>query len=57
MHRGAEFQAGGSGQGAFPQRRGGDKAPFPGLEPLREGVDHAAARVVHGQVAVRRSLR
>src|SRR5262249_33744517 len=26
-------------------------------EPLREGVEHATARVVHGQVPVRRSLR
>ena len=58
-HRGAEFQAapGGQGQRPFPQRRGGDEAPLPGLEPLREGVDHAAARVGHGQVPVRRPLR
>jgi putative transposase len=58
-HRGAQFQAapGGQGQGAFPQRRGRDKTALPGLEPLRKGVDHAAARVVHGQGSVRRPLR
>ena len=58
-HRGAQFQAapGGQGQRPFPQRRGGNKAPLPGLEPLREGVDHAAARVGHGQVPVRRPVR
>ena len=58
-HRGAQFQAapGGQGQGPFPQRRGGNKAPLPGLEPLRERVDHAAARVGHGQIPVRRPVR
>ena len=42
-HRGVELQAatGGPGQGSLPRRRGGHKAPVPGLEPLREGVDHA----------------
>ena len=57
-HRGAQFKAapGGPGQGSFPQRRGGNQAPLPGLEPLREGVDHATARMGHGQIAVRRPL-
>src|ERR1041384_1724126 len=51
-HRGAQFKAapGGPGQGSFPQRRGGNQAPLPGLEPLREGVDHATARMGHGQI-------
>jgi hypothetical protein len=58
-HRGAEFQAspGGQSQGTFPQRRGRDETALPGLEPLREGVDHATARVVYGKGPVRRSLR
>ena len=58
-HRGAQLKAppGGQGQGAFPQRRGRNQTALPGLEPLREGVDHAATRVVYGQGSVRRSLR
>jgi putative transposase len=57
-YRGAEFKAapGRQGQRPFPERRGRHQTPLPGLEPVRKGVDHAAARVVHGQVAVRRSL-
>jgi hypothetical protein len=50
-HRGAQFQAmpGGSRQGASLQRRSRRKTPLPGVEPLREAVNHAATRVVHGQ--------
>ena len=33
-------------RGHFPSDEAATKAPLPGLEPLREGVDHAAARVV-----------
>jgi hypothetical protein len=58
-YRGAQLQAApsGPGQGPFSQRRGGDETSLPGLEPVREGVDHAAARVGHGQVPVRRPVR
>src|SRR5437763_1628796 len=58
-YRGAKCQAAPrrSGQRPFSQRRGCDQTPLPGLEPFREGVDHAAARVVHGQVTVRRPFR
>ena len=58
-HRGAELQAppGGPRQGPFPDRRGGHEAPLSRLEPVGERVDHAAARVVHGQGPVRRPLR
>ena len=47
-YRGAQFQAapGGQGQRPLSQRRSGDEVALPGLEPRREGVDHAAARVV-----------
>ena len=58
-HRGAQLQApaGGSREGPLPDRRGGDEAPVPGLEPGREGVEDAARRVGDGQGPVRRPLR
>jgi hypothetical protein len=59
-HRGAQSQAapGSQGNGPSPQRRGGNQASLPGLEPLRKRMDHATARVGHGQVRrpVRRTL-
>src|SRR5678816_715478 len=47
-HRSAECQAStsGQGEGSFSYRQGSDQTPLPGLEPVRKGVDHAAARVV-----------
>ena len=58
-HRGPERQAppGRARQGPLPDRRGGAEAAVPGLEPDRQGVDHARPRVVHGQGPVRRPLR
>ena len=53
----SKLRPGGPGQGPFPQPGGGNQTPLPGLEPLREGVDHAAARRGHGQVAIRRPVR
>src|SRR3712207_59259 len=57
--RGAQLEAPacGPGQGPLPDRRGGDEAAVPGLASVGEGVDHAGARVVHGQGPVRRPLR
>jgi len=49
--------AGGPHQGSFPKRRRRHKTPLPGVEPLRKAVDHAVARVVHGQVPVRCLVR
>ena len=57
-HRGLECQVSPSreSQGPFPHRRGRNEAPVPGLEPLREGVEHATPRVGHGESSVRRPL-
>jgi hypothetical protein len=49
--------AGRSGPGAISPATRRHKAPLPGLQSLRKGGEHAAARVGHGQIAVRRPVR